>query len=571
VTLRTKVSLVLSLLLMLSIGVTGGILLYESAQHTRFELRAKHQLLAENRAFALHDNLDILEHELARIASLPQIDFADKNSLPEAQLLDSAHQNSVLYNAAVLLINADGECVGAVPDRAEYHAQRFADRAWFTAARRNAGAAQFYATDEPLVGRTFKIVEPVIRSHAFAGVLVGMIALDQANLITPSLRDDLPPHTESVLVDGAGRVVFPPDRLVAAPSSDWSQAIARALRGTAGTFNGRAGGEESLFAFAPVKSGSGFAVVFRWPWSSLVADLRREAYLLFGILALGIVVAAGVGLLLAAYVTRPLAALSESAGRIARDEDPTKLHLPPASGDELGALVRAFEHMAEAIRGRDHELRNAMSKTAAMIAHELKNSLNGLGMAVELILQDPTAARVGRLRPQVIAEITRLRDMVDSLLSFSRAPRITKAPEDLTSVIARAIALLEDLVADRGARIAVDAPAQLPLLCDGHKIQGVVMNLVKNAVEAGHVVKVRVRSDGADAIVEVADDGPGLSDEARRHLFEPFFTTKPNGTGLGLLTSLRYVEAHGGRLEAATASELGGALLRMRLPADEVA
>src|SRR6185369_13751077 len=133
------------------------------------------------------------------------------------------------------------------------------------------------------------------------------------------------------------------------------------------------------------------------------------------ILLAGIVLAGGLGVLFATYLTRPLEALSDSARRIARD-DPSGLKLPPASSDELGALVRAFEHMAAAIRQRDQELRGAMSKTAAMVGHELKNSLNGLGMAVDLILQDPAAAaRVTRLQRQVLAEITRLRDVVDSL------------------------------------------------------------------------------------------------------------------------------------------------------------
>jgi signal transduction histidine kinase len=70
-----------------------------------------------------------------------------------------------------------------------------------------------------------------------------------------------------------------------------------------------------------------------------------------------------------------------------------------------------------------------------------------------------------------------------------------------------------------------------------------------------------------EAALEVADDGPGLSQEAREHLFEPFFTTKPNGTGLGLPTSRRFVEAHGGTIDVAR-SDLGGALFRVRLPLD---
>src|SRR5207344_899314 len=92
-----------------------------------------------------------------------------------------------------------------------------------------------------------------------------------------------------------------------------------------------------------------------------------------------------------------------------------------------------------------------------------------------------------------------------------------------------------------------------------------MVNLIKNAVEAGRAVTVAVAAQDGEATIEIGDDGPGLSAEARAHLFEPFFTTKPNGTGLGLPTSRRFVEAHGGTIEVAT-SALGGALFRVRLP-----
>ena len=71
-------------------------------------------------------------------------------------------------------------------------------------------------------------------------------------------------------------------------------------------------------------------------------------------------------------------------------------------------------------------------------------------------------------------------------------------------------------------------------------------------------------------VIEVSDDGPGLSPEARLHLFEPFFTTKPNGTGLGLPTSLRYIEAHGGELRAEERPAGQGAVFRVELPVSEM-
>src|SRR5262249_42871419 len=154
-------------------------------------------------------------------------------------------------------------------------------------------------------------------------------------------------------------------------------------------------------------------------------------------------------------------------------------------------------------------------------------------------------------------EINRLRDVVDSLSSFSHSPRVDKKSENLAAVVDRAVEMLGDLIQDRGAEVTVDVPEQLVCECDGHKIQGVVMNLLKNAVAAGRKVRVRARIDDGEAVLQVADDGPGMSEDARLHLFEPFFTTKPNGTGLGLPTSLRYVQAHGGKLEARPHSDLG--------------
>jgi signal transduction histidine kinase len=132
-------------------------------------------------------------------------------------------------------------------------------------------------------------------------------------------------------------------------------------------------------------------------------------------------------------------------------------------------------------------------------------------------------------------------------------------------VVGRAAEAVADLVADRGVALRVDVPGALPVWCDAHKIQGVMVNLIKNAVEAGHAVTVTASARDGEAVIEVADDGPGLSPAAREHLFEPFFTTKPNGTGLGLPTSQRFVEAHGGQIEVDRAPQ-GGALVRVRLP-----
>jgi len=563
----------------------------------RSELITEHQLFAENRAFALRDNFEILEDELKRLALLPTMTAGDADFMKEEQVLAGAHQNSVLYNTAVLLLNAEGTCVRSVPDRPEFRGHPFGDRPWFTAAHGGASGPLFRVTDEPGLGRTLKIVQPLFRDKRFSGALVGVIALAEDNLIAPALHENLPPDTDAILVDETGQIIFPPDRERAAEGSGWAQAIAAAARGGNGTLTAEANGQKALFAFSPVHAATRYAVVFSWPWRTLTANLEQQGLTLGGILLFGLVLAMIAGVLLAGYLARPLQALASGAIRIARGEPMPPAEKPEVGTEEIAALRGAFADMERSIRQRDQELRDAaglleqrvrdrtgellatqaalvdaerfaaMGKTSAAIAHELKNSLNGLGMAVELIVHDPSnEARLARLRPQVTSEIARLRDVVDSLLSFSRSPRIDRAPADLSGVVERAIAVVAELAAERRVEVNLDAPPSLRTRCDAHKVQGVVVNLVKNAIEAGKKVDVVLRVASGEAIIEVADNGPGLTTEARDHLFEPFFTTKPNGTGLGLPTSHRFIEAHGGHIEVERSPELGGALFRLRLP-----
>jgi signal transduction histidine kinase len=589
---------VLSSLLVVSIGLAGGSTIYQSARTMRRELTTEYQLFAENRAFALRDNFEILEDELKRLALLPEMDPSDPDLLQEQQILAGAHAHSVLYNTAVLLLDRQGRCVRSVPDGSAFRGQAFGDRAWFQAVHAGVAGPLFRITDEPALGQTLKIVQPVIRGGRFAGALVGVIALAENNLISPTFHENLPPHTDAVLIDeDDGTVIYPPERAPLEARSGWAAAIAAARAGGSGTLIDVAGGQKTLFAYSPVGGSTRYAVVFAWPWRVLTANIEQQGATLAGILVLGIVVALFVSLALSAYLSRPLQALAAGAIRIARGEHVRPDAAPrPAGTEEISTLLGAFQDMEQAIQRRDQDLRDAaglleqrvrdrtqelvatqaalveaerfaaMGKTSAAIAHELKNALNGLGMAVELIAQDPqNSARVARLRPQVVGEIARLRDVVDSLLSFSRSPRIARGPADLAAVIGRAAEAVADLAADRGVSLRVDAPAELPVWCDAHKIQGVLVNLLKNAVEAGRHVAVAARAEAGAAVVEVTDDGPGLSPEARAHLFEPFFTTKPNGTGLGLPTSRRFVQAHGGRIEVERAPA-GGALFRVVLP-----
>jgi signal transduction histidine kinase len=303
---------------------------------------------------------------------------------------------------------------------------------------------------------------------------------------------------------------------------------------------------------------------------------------------------------------RSLAAARES-GRLGAPERPEAV----GRNDELGELARAFadlrthlaagdethrqdherirelaESLEQRVQARTAELEAAqralleqerlaaMGRAAAVISHELKNSLNALGMGFELVTkQADSTPQLGRINAQVRAEVSRLREMSDELLVFARAPRIDARPADLHALVRRTVELCSEQAASSGVAVSQDLPGELPLVvCDAVRIQSVLVNLLQNSVESvawseGSRREVHIATSQANGYAEIAveDSGPGLSADARAHLFEPFFTTKRNGTGLGLATAQRFVAAHGGHIDLEE-SRLGGARFVVRLP-----
>jgi signal transduction histidine kinase len=140
------------------------------------------------------------------------------------------------------------------------------------------------------------------------------------------------------------------------------------------------------------------------------------------------------------------------------------------------------------------------------------------------------------------------------------------------------VSICEHLIERGGVQLDIDLDPQLPVIqAVGGQLEQVLINLITNAVHAvetggatgsGARVLVRASVDGPGGVVlEVADSGPGIPDEARELIFEPFFTTKPDGkgTGLGLPIVRNIVEQHRGQITVSR-SDLGGAAFRVAIP-----
>jgi two-component system sensor histidine kinase TtrS len=176
---------------------------------------------------------------------------------------------------------------------------------------------------------------------------------------------------------------------------------------------------------------------------------------------------------------------------------------------------------------------------------------------------------------QVAREAERAGEVVRKMRSFVRGDEGQISPVEVGFLIGEVLRLAAPEARQAGVELAPTVAAGLPpVLADSIQIQQVLLNLVRNAVEAINaggdpaLREVRIaaaRSPGGDVEITVEDTGPGLAPEALERVFEPFYTTKPDGIGIGLSLSRSIVDAHGGRLWA-TAVGGRGATFHLLLP-----
>jgi two-component system nitrogen regulation sensor histidine kinase GlnL len=217
---------------------------------------------------------------------------------------------------------------------------------------------------------------------------------------------------------------------------------------------------------------------------------------------------------------------------------------------------------------------------AAGLAHEIKNPLAGLQGSAELLAREADGA--ARAYAEVIArEAKRVDGLVRELLDLARPAALQRAPVNVHTVVGDVLVLARGLPgADRIRFVERYDPSIPPLLGDREKLTQVLLNLLRNAVDAvAHVASAEVAFEtGVSSLrlrsgnrtrplvrVSVLDNGPGIPDAMLARLFTPFATSKPHGTGLGLAISRRIIDAHGGRIEVKNRTG-GGAEAAVFLP-----
>lgn len=209
-----------------------------------------------------------------------------------------------------------------------------------------------------------------------------------------------------------------------------------------------------------------------------------------------------------------------------------------------------------------------LGEMAAVIAHEVKNSLAGIRGAIQVfgnrMTQDGMNAQVLK---EIVSRIDALDQMMKDLLLFARPPTPRRAPTDLVPLVTAIAGLLSVDPAMHDMEVDIDGTAP-PVSADADMLRIVFQNLLINGAHAMHGKgRIRVSVDTIDSACQIAfiDGGPGIPAEIREKIFTPFFTTKARGSGLGLPTAKRFIEAHHGQI-AIDCPSAGGTKVVVRLP-----
>jgi len=313
--------------------------------------------------------------------------------------------------------------------------------------------------------------------------------------------------------------------------------------------------------------------------AALTSFQRAETFGRYYYAGLGLVVfLAGAGFLYASVrlgghlsrqLSRPIEELIGWTGNLRRSE-PLPPDRPRRGAPEFEALRTALREMAESLgRARAQEIESerlrAFRETARRVAHEMRNPLTPIRLAVSQLSRAPSPGQREAI-DVLIAESGRLEQLAREFTEFGRLPEGPAAPVDIPELLAELARTT--LPPSMTTRLTLD-PATLPLLGHYDPLRRAFSNIIRNAVEACEGVgelEIAAGPDGArpGVRVEIRDHGPGIPAEIRRRIFDPYTTAKSGGTGLGLALAKQTVDMHGGTIEVGDTPG-GGATFSVRL------
>jgi signal transduction histidine kinase len=531
---RAGRSALLGLALLGTVALTSPLLAYrEDLQNSREEALEHIAIQAQVQAEALGVHLQLLEAELRRLARHPTLTLGDGPSGPEVAVLDNALHHTHLFSEGVALLTASGRRVWSDPPEMSLGDSPLESRPWFRRVLREgvSDISLLERDDGPLV-----VAVPIIRSGTVVGLLVGELRAEARPLPGVWTKDtDL-----SLLVGMSGKLLLP----VSERNLAWTPELASSLLALAETPGPlQLGTTAMLGAAAPVPVPAGvrgmvLAVLEDEERHTALPRRRFLSQLLFHSALL-------IGTLLVFVLL-----LRRSYRSLLAAED----------------------------RLRHHETMAALGAASQLIAHEVKNALNGIQAALSLLRPATSSGEVAL--PALRAQVQRLGHLARSLLSFGAPRTVLRRSCELRLLLEEALQSVRLLPEAEDVRIGVSTQEGLTVQGDPALLVAAIDNLLRNAVEAGAVardtglratpwVQVSLAREAGEVVLVVEDNAGGVDPTLESRLWEPFATARAKGVGLGLPLARASVEAHGGSLTYTRLPE--GSRFTLRLPLESAA
>ena len=208
-----------------------------------------------------------------------------------------------------------------------------------------------------------------------------------------------------------------------------------------------------------------------------------------------------------------------------------------------------------------------IARLAGGLAHEIKNPLSTILLNMELLAEDfddintPQGRRALKKVGTVQKECRRLEELLNDFLDFARAHRLDLQPADLNHEIKEVLDFFRPKAEESKIEVVDYLASNLPTVSlDRRSFHRAMLNLVLNAQQAmpqGGQLVVRTRPIGSDVVIDLIDTGCGMDAETLDRLFETFYSTKRGGSGLGLPTARKIIDAHGGRMTVQSEQNCG--------------
>ena len=387
--------------------------------------------------------------------------------------------------------------------------------------------------------------------------------------VTGEPQLDLPPDRFggaagiTQLVTSAGEAIRSPDATVDLPVSE------RARQTAAGDHrpffaDARVAGTHLRVYTLPVDN-PGLALQIARPLEEVDAALDRIRVLLFLIAAVGIALAAALGLIVSKAVLAPVQRLTRTAEEVSETRDLSR-RIDASGTDELSRLAATFNTMLEALEDSARAQRQLVSDAS----HELRTPLTSLRTNIEVLARDqamPAADREALLR-DVTEQLTEMTALIAELVELARGDQAPTEPEDVRLDLVAAVAIERTRRNRPGVRFKPQLEESL-IRGVPATVERAVSNLLDNAAKwspPSGVVEVTVR----DGELTVRDHGPGIDEADLPFVFDRFYRAPSArgmpGSGLGLAIVRQVAEAHGGTVVADSADG-GGTLMRLTLHA----